>query len=153
MGGGMGSGMGNNAFRQFMAGGSEGAGGGGEPPPSTGSKVSKLLRVGRKGIGAGGGEPGEGGGGGDGGTGGDGETAEEVKPKMRKVKKVGDWGAFEKHGKGFASKYMAKFGFKGRLGKNETGVVNPIQVMVRKDKAGLGSVKEEKSLNAHIAKD
>lgn len=41
------------------------------------------------------------------------------------------FGEFEKHTKGFGSKYLAKFGFKGRLGKKETGIVNPIAPVIR----------------------
>lgn len=43
-----------------------------------------------------------------------------------------DFAQFSKHTTGFGFKMLQKFGFKGRLGKNETGRINPILPTVRK---------------------
>ncbi len=51
----------------------------------------------------------------------------------------GNIGAFEKHTKGFGAKMLAKFGFSGRLGKNEQGITQPIEVVVRPTQLGLGA--------------
>jgi len=45
-----------------------------------------------------------------------------------------------------AAKYMAKFGFSGRLGKDNQGIAAPIEVMVRPEGAGLGMVEEASAL-------
>jgi hypothetical protein len=47
-------------------------------------------------------------------------------------------GGFEKFTKGFGAKYLSKFNFKGRLGKNEQGIVVPVAVQVRPNQLGLG---------------
>lgn len=47
-------------------------------------------------------------------------------------------GTWEKHTKGIGSKLLQKFGFKGRLGANESGVSKPIEVVVRPNGLGLG---------------
>ena len=62
-------------------------------------------------------------------------------------------GAFEKHTKGFASKYLEKFGFAGRLGKEAQGIVQPIAVQVRPDRLGLsfGDFREASRLKANQA--
>eukprot|EP00505_MAST-04D_sp_SCG-Rhode-Island_P003124 Stramenopile-MAST_4_protein_3124 len=66
-----------------------------------------------------------------------------------------DWGKFEKHTKGFGSKYLEKFNFKGRLGKREQGIARPISVITRRPGAGLGAVKEMTNLkeNKEILED
>ncbi len=46
---------------------------------------------------------------------------------------------WQKHTSGFAAKYLSKFGFKGRLGKNEQGMSQPVAVKARPDKLGLGA--------------
>jgi hypothetical protein len=46
--------------------------------------------------------------------------------------------AFEKHTKGFASKYLAKFNFEGKLGREAQGISKPIEVQVRPTNLGLG---------------
>ena len=51
------------------------------------------------------------------------------------VKKIAE---FERHTKGFASKYLAKFNFEGRLGKEEKGISKPFEVKVRPNQLGLG---------------
>ena len=33
---------------------------------------------------------------------------------------------FEKHTTGYGSRMLAKMGFKGRLGKSENGIINPV---------------------------
>eukprot|EP01083_Nonionella_stella_P284948 969988_1 len=48
-----------------------------------------------------------------------------------------DFGNFEKHTKGIGLKLLRKMGFKGRLGKNETGRVNPVLAKQRPRGAGL----------------
>jgi len=47
-------------------------------------------------------------------------------------------GTWEKHTKGIGSKLLQKFGFKGRLGANESGVSKAIEVVVRPNGLGLG---------------
>jgi len=59
---------------------------------------------------------------------------EEINKRVRPDR---DFGAFEKHTKGFGSKMLQKFGFKGRIGKNETGITVPIMVKVRPQGQGL----------------
>ncbi|CEO99055.1 G-patch domain-containing protein [Plasmodiophora brassicae] len=46
--------------------------------------------------------------------------------------------AFEKHTKGFGSKYLEKFGFVDRLGKSGTGLAAPIEAKQRPTNMGLG---------------
>ena len=71
--------------------------------------------------------------------------------------RVKDLGKFEKHTKGFGMKYLSKFGFKGRLGKYEQGVAQPVAVQVRPDRRGIsyGNFKEDTQLkeNREIAQD
>jgi tuftelin-interacting protein 11 len=47
-------------------------------------------------------------------------------------------GAWQKHTKGIGLKYLQKFGFKGRLGKDEDGISAPIEAVVHGASAGLG---------------
>ena len=74
---------------------------------------------------------------------------------FKPVKYDSEWGKFEKHTKGFGSKYLEKYNFKGRLGKREQGITKPIMVLTRKQGAGLGSVREATNLkqNREIAED
>ena len=65
---------------------------------------------------------------------------------FKPVKYDSEWGKFEKHTKGFGSKYLEKYNFKGRLGKREQGITKPIMVLTRKQGAGLGSVREATNL-------
>lgn len=46
--------------------------------------------------------------------------------------------AWEKHSKAFGSKFLAKLGFKGRLGKEENGVSTTIEVVQRPAQMGIG---------------
>jgi hypothetical protein len=46
--------------------------------------------------------------------------------------------SWEKHTKGIGSKLLQKFGFKGRLGANETGISSAIEVSLRPARLGLG---------------
>ena len=62
---------------------------------------------------------------------GEGSTPANQQPGFKPVTYDRDWGKFEKHTKGFGSKYLAKFNFKGRLGKQEQGITRPISVMTR----------------------
>jgi tuftelin-interacting protein 11 len=48
------------------------------------------------------------------------------------------FGSWEKHTKGIGSKLLAKMGFKGRLGRNESGVTRQLEVKVRPQGIGLG---------------
>ena len=70
------------------------------------------------------------------------KDAKEAELKARKAMPVrndpGSMG-WEAHTKGFASKFLAKFGFKGRLGKEETGITKVPEVVVRPDRLGLGT--------------
>lgn len=45
---------------------------------------------------------------------------------------------WEKHTKGFGSKFLQKFGFQGRLGANEDGIEKAIEVTVRPVNTGIG---------------
>eukprot|EP01138_Halocafeteria_seosinensis_P006609 gb/GECG01006757.1/.p1 GENE.gb/GECG01006757.1/~~gb/GECG01006757.1/.p1 ORF type:complete len:948 (+),score=210.74 gb/GECG01006757.1/:1-2844(+) len=87
---------------------------------------------------------------------------EEIDDSHRKQYKkppppMKDLGKFEKHTKGFGMKYLSKFGFKGRLGKFEQGIAQPVAVQVRPDRRGInyGNFKEATHLkeNKEIAKD
>ena len=66
-----------------------------------------------------------------------------------------DFANFEKHTKGFGAKYLEKFSFKGRLGKREQGIAQPIDVQVRPNMLGLGygGFKEVTKANLVIARD
>ena len=59
-------------------------------------------------------------------------------PKKNPTIRVGE---FEKHTKGFGSKYMSKFGFKKckGLGRNEQGTPQAIPFVKNKNKAALGA--------------
>ena len=74
------------------------------------------------------------------------KTKEEEKAK-KVVKMDRNFGRWEHGTKGFGSKILAKFGFEGRLGKNSSGISKPIEVVRRKDGAGLGAVAEASSVN------
>jgi hypothetical protein len=66
------------------------------------------------------------------------EDARLAKKKVLPVRQDSDAFGFEKHTKGFASKFLAKFGFKGRLGKEEQGIMKVPEVVVRPERLGLG---------------
>lgn len=51
------------------------------------------------------------------------------------VKNLAKW---EKHTKGFGKKMLEKMGFKGRLGKDGSGISAPVAVKVRPNQLGLG---------------
>jgi hypothetical protein len=48
-------------------------------------------------------------------------------------------GEFESHTKGIGAKLLAKMGFTGKLGKNETGRMKALEVSLRPKNSGLGS--------------
>lgn len=54
-------------------------------------------------------------------------------------------GAWQKHTKGIGLKYLQKFGFKGRLGKEEDGISAPIEAVVHGANAGLGFGRKPRS--------
>jgi hypothetical protein len=56
-------------------------------------------------------------------------------------------GLFERHTKGFASRYLQRFGFQGRLGRHEQGISEPVLAHARPDRMGLafGEFKEAAS--------
>ena len=51
----------------------------------------------------------------------------------------GNFGSWTKFSSGFAGKYLSRFGFKGRLGKREQGISQPVGVKARPAKLGLGA--------------
>jgi len=57
-------------------------------------------------------------------------AAEEQQPR--------EVGAWQKHTKGIGLKLLQKFGFKGRLGANEDGIAQPVDVVQRPMGEGLG---------------
>ena len=68
--------------------------------------------------------------------------------KFRAVRHDRDFAKWEQGTKGFGSKMLAKFGFRGRLGMNEQGIAKPIEAVKRPGRsAGLGSVKETSTVN------
>ena len=56
---------------------------------------------------------------------------------LEKMKRRG-FAQFESSGTGFGSKYLAKMGFTGRLGKQTKGISEPIAVVVRPKNMGIG---------------
>lgn len=59
------------------------------------------------------------------------------------VKFDAKFGAWEKHTKGVGLKLLQKFGFKGRLGLNETGIATAVEATVRTPGVGLGLASNE----------
>jgi len=49
-----------------------------------------------------------------------------------------DWGVWEKHGTGFGSKMLKKWGSGDRLGKTKPGPINPVAMNMRRSNFGLG---------------
>jgi len=47
-------------------------------------------------------------------------------------------GSWQKHTKGFGLKYLQKFEFKGRLGKEESGIAQPVEAVAHDGLRGLG---------------
>ncbi len=84
---------------------------------------------------------------------GGGAGAAAAKPRPPRAKMDASFGEFEKHTTGFGSKILAKYGFKGRLGKDESGVVNPIIPQVRPQGVGLGMIKEVNETERRNRKD
>lgn len=76
------------------------------------------------------------------------EEAAKAKRRLAPVKFDAKKG-FDWDKKGFASKYLAKFGFKGRLGKEEQGITKVPDVVVRPDRLGLGLMKEATQLKTN----
>lgn len=65
------------------------------------------------------------------------ETKKKEAPAMTKAQLV-NLGKWEKHTKGFGLKMLSKMGFKGRLGKDESGVSSTIEVVQRPALMGIG---------------
>lgn len=59
----------------------------------------------------------------------------KVVPPEVSIKGLGTW---EKHTKGIGMKLLQKYGFKGRLGANEDGISQAIEVQIRPHGIGLG---------------
>ena len=59
--------------------------------------------------------------------------------------------SYEEHTRGFGSKMLALMGFdpgKGRLGKRESGIKEPIQVICKRQREGLSTVEEIQAVQA-----
>eukprot|EP00457_Paulinella_chromatophora_P001447 gb/GEZN01001449.1/.p1 GENE.gb/GEZN01001449.1/~~gb/GEZN01001449.1/.p1 ORF type:complete len:934 (+),score=209.60 gb/GEZN01001449.1/:82-2883(+) len=65
------------------------------------------------------------------------ETAPSKKKKVDAPKFDKDFGKWQKTTSGFGMKYLMKFQFKGRLGKNESGVANPVIPKMRPKGEGI----------------
>lgn len=63
------------------------------------------------------------------------------------------FGGWERSTKGIGSQLLAKWGFSGRLGKDENGIANPIIPKLRPQHAGLGSIDNSPSENPHLPND
>ena len=74
-----------------------------------------------------------------------------------------DMGSWQKHTKGIGLKYLQKFGFSGRLGKEESGIARPIETVVHSGMQGLGfgksgvnnkdKEKDKQKINADLRAD
>ena len=62
-------------------------------------------------------------------------------------------GAWQKHTKGIGLKYLQKFGFKGRLGKEEDGIAAPIEAVVHGANTGLGFGKKPRQAESSMSRN
>ena len=58
---------------------------------------------------------------------------------------------WEQHTTGYGSRLLKKMGFKGRLGKDETGTAKPVEVSKRPDNLGLGFGESEKKMDVSFS--
>nr|XP_039257715.1 tuftelin-interacting protein 11-like [Styela clava]XP_039257716.1 tuftelin-interacting protein 11-like [Styela clava]XP_039257717.1 tuftelin-interacting protein 11-like [Styela clava] len=87
------------------------------------------------------------------GTSGSGGHAYSLTAKQKQKEKMAtQFGSFERHTKGIGMKLMKKMGYKvGKgLGRDNQGIVNPIEAMKRTKKAGLGAAGTERTKQSYI---
>ena len=79
------------------------------------------------------------------------ETSERRSASAEEETSERRFASYEEHTRGFGSKMLALMGFdpgKGRLGKRESGIKEPIQVICKRQREGLSTVEEIQAVQA-----